>query len=73
MMSKTTQSTLINQPSNNLPYVAKFTKCDDSENSFSFESYGFSNNHLLFLFQWEGGFTIGYSGTQLAAVVLGIL
>ena len=39
----------------------------------SFESYGFSNNRLLFLFPWERGFAIGNSGTQLAAVVLGIL
>ena len=35
-------------------------------------SYGFSNNRLLFLFPWERGFAIGNSGTQLAAVVLGI-
>ena len=41
----------------------KFTKCGDSENSFSFESYGFSNNHPLFLFPWERGFVIGNSGT----------
>ena len=32
----------------------------------------FSNNRLLFLFPWERGFVIGNSGTQLAAVVLGI-
>ena len=32
-----------------------------------------SNNRLLFLFPWERGFAIGNSGTQLAAVVLGIL
>ena len=41
----------------------KFTKCGDSENSISFESYGFSNNRLLFLFPWERGFAIGNSGT----------
>ena len=40
MISKTTELTLINYPSNNSPYDAKFTKCGDSENSFLFESYG---------------------------------
>ena len=40
MISKTMQPTLINQPSNNLPYDAKSTKRGDSENLFSFESYG---------------------------------
>ena len=37
MISKTTQPTLINWPSNNSPYDAKFTKCGDSEKSFSFK------------------------------------
>ena len=68
MISKTTQSTLLNWSSNNLSYDAKFTKCGDSENSFLFESYGFSNNRLLFLFPWERGLAIGNSGTQLIAV-----
>ena len=63
MISKTTQSTLINYPSNNSPYDAKFTKCGDSENSILFGSFGFSNNLLLFLFPWERGFAIGNSGT----------
>ena len=49
MISKTTQPTLINWPSNNSPYDAKFTECGDSESSFSFESYAFSNNCLLFI------------------------
>ena len=62
MISKTTQPTLINWPSNNLPYNAKFTKCGDSESSFSFESYTFSNSCLLFLCSWERGFSIGNSG-----------
>ena len=30
-----------------LPYDAKFTKCGDGENSFSFENYVFSNNSCL--------------------------
>ena len=34
MISKTMQPTLINKPSNSLPYDARFTKCGDSENSF---------------------------------------
>ena len=62
MISKTTQPTLINWPSNNLPYNAKFTKCGDSESSFSFKSYAFSNNCLLFLFSWERGFLIDSCG-----------
>ena len=66
MISKTMQPTLINKPSNNSPYDAKFTKCGDSENSFSFESYAFSNNCLLFLFSWERGFLIGNSGIPYA-------
>ena len=66
MISKTTQPILINKPSNNLPYDTKFTKCGDSENSFSFESYAFSNNCLPFLFSWERGFLIGNSGMLYA-------
>ena len=56
------QPTLINKPSNNSPYDAKFTKCGYSENSFSFKSYAISNNCILFLFSWEKGFLIGNSG-----------
>ena len=62
MISKTAQPTLINKPSNNSPYNAKFTKCRDSENSFSLESYAFSNNCQPLLFSWERGFSIGNSG-----------
>ena len=57
MISKTTQPTLINYRSINSLYDAKFTKCGDSENSFSFESYGISNNCLL------RKFSTGNSGT----------
>ena len=39
---------------------------------FRSKAMAFSNNRLLFLFPWERGFAIGNSGTQLAAVVLGI-
>ena len=39
---------------------------------FRLKAMAFSNNRLLFLFPWERGFAIGNSGTQLAAVVLGI-
>ena len=39
---------------------------------FHSRAMAFSNNRLLFLFPWERGFAIGNSGTQLAAVVLGI-
>ena len=42
--------------------VRKFTKSGDSENSFLFRSYTFSNHCLLF-FSWEIAFLIGYSGT----------
>ena len=32
--------TVINQPSNNLPYNTKLFKCGDSENSPLFKTYG---------------------------------
>ena len=62
MISKTMQPALIKYPSNNSPYDAKFTKCEDSENSFLSESYAFSKNCLLFLFSWESRFLISNSG-----------
>ena len=40
LFSKTMQPTVINQPSNNLSHDAELFKCGDSENTFSFESYG---------------------------------
>ena len=61
MISKTTQPALINWPSNNSPYDAKFTKCGDNKSSFLLESYTFPNNYLLFLFSWKR-ILIGNSG-----------
>ena len=40
LFSKIMQPIVINQPSNNLPHDAELFKCGDSENSFSFKSYG---------------------------------
>ena len=56
MIFKTMQPTLINKPSNSLPYDAKFTKCGDSKNSFSFKSYTISYNCLPFYSHGKGGF-----------------
>ena len=47
-----------------MSHDAELFKCGDSENTFSFESYGFSNNRPLFLFPWERRFAIGNSGTR---------
>ena len=43
------------KPSNN-SMLSLQNECGDSENSFSFESYAFSNDCLLFLFSWERDF-----------------
>ena len=40
MFSKGTQPTIVNKLLNNSPHGIKFRKCGDSENSFSFKSYG---------------------------------
>ena len=59
MISKTTQPTLNKLAVKYSQYDVKFTKCGDSKNSFSFKSYAFSNNCLLFvlmgkrIFDWQ--------------------
>ena len=63
MISKTTQPTLINYPSNNSPHDVKLTKRGDSEIPFRSRVMGFSNNCLVF-FSWKRGFSMGNSCTE---------
>ena len=52
------QPTLINYPSNNSPYDAKFTKCGDRKFLFVRELWPFLIITYC-LFPWERGFAIG--------------
>ena len=58
MISKTTQPTLINKPSNNLPYDAKFTKCSDSKIPFRSKVMPFLISAYCFYSHGNGDFRL---------------